>query len=89
MRTLARETCVTDTLNKGKYRIVTHDTVLRRLIKSPNLAIHRCDPAYQSDLKQILSAMTDGQCKHCTKQCRAWHSPPRQFYYVKFKINKI
>lgn len=73
-------------LSAGIYRMVTHSVVLKEVTKIPNVKILALQEAYTSDLKSILSAMTNRKCKKCKKRCMAYRAKPRKFYKVKFQV---
>lgn len=75
-------------LPPGRYRALTHETVLRRLRAMENASIITATPAYTADLARIRSRMTGGRCKHCKQKCPFPQdtSVKRQFYFVTFQV---
>lgn len=75
-------------LTPGKYRAITHDTILRRLKRMKNARSIVAKPVYLSNMKSIYAAMTGKRCKKCKEPCPflAQREQSRQFYDVKFEI---
>jgi len=75
-------------LEPGRYKTLTHDTVLHRLRRMQNARDIVVKPAYMSDMKSICAAMTGKRCKKCKEPCPflAQRETPRQFYLVTFEI---
>ena len=84
--TLAHESDIAACLPSGRYRTLTHETVVLRVQRTAGVQVQSCRPVYKMDLHHILTAMTGGACKRCTKKCSAWKAPARQFYDLKFTI---
>lgn len=77
-------------LPPGRYKALTHDTVLRRLQRMSNARDIMAKPAYMANMAAICSAMTAKRCKTCKGNCPflAQRETQRQFYYVTFEITK-
>lgn len=95
MRGLIREQyTLIDAIPPGRYKAITHDTVMRRIEAADELFIKQCRPVGMGDLKSIQARMRAGKgCSCCLqkKNCRyeSMISARRQFYYVEFeKIEK-
>lgn len=71
---------------EGRYRALTHETVIRQLLRCPGITEWRQRPAYQADMRAILMWMSGGKCRRCVARCRAYRAIPRQFYLVEFSI---
>lgn len=85
---VAEQTKLPAALEPGKYKTLTHDTVLNRLRRMRNARDIVAKPAYIADMKSICSAMTGKRCKKCKEPCPffAQRETPRQFYLVTFEI---
>lgn len=76
-------------LEPGRYRAVTHDTVLRRLRRMENARNLVVTPVYMADMKRIHAAMVGKRCKKCRERCPfPAQDTPRQFYDIRFEIIK-
>lgn len=78
-----------DALTPGRYRTVTHETVLRRLRCMENASIRSIQYAYTANMAGIYDTMTGGRCRHCTAPCLFYKAAEkeRQFYFVVFDIS--
>lgn len=76
-------------LRPGRYRAITHDTVIRRLKRIETARILSCVPCYTASMEKIYAAMTGGKCKKCKQPCRYYANAKvtRQFYFVVFQID--
>lgn len=72
----------------GKYRAITHETVLRRIERMPDAVIESTRTVYKADMAATLNALTGGACKKCRKECpvKFGRQIRRQFYDVRFSI---
>jgi hypothetical protein len=76
-------------LEPGRYKAVTHDTVLRRLRRMENARNLVVTPVYMADMKRIHAAMVGKRCKKCRERCPfPAQDTPRQFYDIRFEIIK-
>lgn len=78
---------------QGQYKVITHETVLRRLKQLQNVAIISCVPIGMDTLEHTIKHMHCGiRCNRCmqNKNCRFGRMicAPRQFYYVTFHLQK-
>lgn len=73
---------------EGRYRALTHETVIRQLRRCPGITEWRQRPAYQADMRTILMSMSGGKCRRCAARCRAFRAAPRQFYLIEFRIGR-
>lgn len=71
----------------GKYQVITHETVLRRLERSERICVESAKPIYKGTLQPILKAQSHNRCRHCKAPCSAWNAPARQFYLVRFQVH--
>jgi hypothetical protein len=85
---IAEQTRLPAALAPGKYRTLTHDTVLRRLRQLQNAQDISAKPAYTAGMNSIRCAMTANRCKKCKEPCPfpPQGMTPRQFYLVTFEI---
>lgn len=74
-------------LPPGKYRAVTHETIIRHMRPSDGLFILRSIPAYRADLNGLQARLLG--CKRCPLRaaCPIWTlgKTERQFYFIEFK----
>lgn len=75
-------------LPPGRYRALTHATVLRRLRAMETAVEVAAVPVYKLSLAGIRAQMTGGRCKHCKGRCPFPQDDgtARQFYLVSFRI---
>lgn len=85
---VAEQTKLPAALEPGRYKTLTHDTVLNRLRRMQNARDIVAKPAYMANMKSICAAMTGKRCKNCKEPCPflAQREKLRQFYLVTFKI---
>lgn len=77
-----------DNIPAGKYQALTHETVLRQLEQSARISVKSVTPAYMGSLKSVLSAQSHNRCRRCKAPCGSWNAPQRQFYLVRFRVQK-
>lgn len=75
-------------LPNGRYRVLSHETVLRRVRRTPGVCILKEMPMGKQDMKKTLNYMTHNRCKTCPEKCNAWRSEPREYYDVMFEITE-
>lgn len=82
------QTALPAALGPGRYRAVTHETILRRLEQMEGVVILRKEFAYSMPMTGIYHTMTHGRCRRCPKPCRVYSSAqtPHPFFYVLFEI---
>lgn len=90
LRALAREPYILpDRIPPGRYRTVTHDTVLRRIETADGLRLLRVKSLGIDNLKSIHGRMRGSDCRRCAHKdnCRFSRmiEEPRQFYYIEFE----
>ncbi len=86
---LADQRRLPEALEPGKYRTLTHDTILNRLRQMDNVEILACKPAYVATLEATLSGAVQGRCSHCSNRCPfPGRHQLRQFYDVRFLVRK-
>ena len=83
---LLRDKAALEQLPSGIYKTITHDGVLNVLRSSNRIQLISVTPAYKADLRSILRMQSGKRCRRCKSRCKAWNSPPRQFYVVEFTI---
>lgn len=75
-------------LTPGSYRALTHDTILCRLRRMPNVDICSCTPVYVATLEDTVSMAVRGRCRHCKERCPfPGLKKPRTFYDVCFQVS--
>lgn len=72
----------------GKYQAITHETVLRQLEYDRRIFVESARPIYKGTLHPILQAQSHKRCRRCKETCSAWNAPERQFYLVRFRVNR-
>ena len=78
-----------EALLPGRYRALTHETILGRLRRLPHVEIQSCRRAYVATMEATVSRAVKGRCRHCTDGCPfLGRSHPRQFYDVRFLVKK-
>lgn len=72
----------------GRYRAITHESVLHRITAIPVAVIENAKPVYMADMSAMLNYLTNGRCRKCSHSCPAvfGSKDKRQFYDVKFTI---
>ncbi len=90
MCTLVKEQrTLIDAIPVGKYRAVTHDTVVRRIEAADSLQLRRIELLGLDNLSGIRRHMRGCNCHRCKlkKNCRFFQmiQKNRQFYYVEFE----
>jgi len=72
----------------GKYRAITHETIILRLQSMPEAQIENIKPIYQGNMSANLNYMTKKKCRRCQQPCPAaiGRRTERQFFDVKFSI---
>lgn len=90
IRALVREqAALPAALRPGRYRAITHDTVIRRLQRMPNANILIIKPAYTASMEAVYAAMTGRKCRKCEHSCQYLKTAQtlRTFYFVGFQID--
>lgn len=75
-------------LPNGRYRVLTHQGVLKRIHRTVGAHISNEVVLGQKRLRSTLNFMTRGRCRRCSKKCAAWNTPPRDWLYVEFEITQ-
>lgn len=76
-------------LTPGRYRALTHSTILERLERMDNVSILSSSPAYVATLEDTISSTVGRQCHLCQERCPfRGRALPRQFYDVRWEIRK-
>lgn len=77
-------------LATGRYRAVTHETILRRLETMSSVKDVIIIDIGQKSLEKIVDRMLGGRCRSCTRPCPIEQARKRKrpFYYVEFTIKK-
>lgn len=86
---LCREqTALPAALGPGRYRAVTHETILHRLEQMEGVVLLRKEFAYSMPMTGIYHTMTHGRCRHCPKPCGVYSAAqnPRPFFFVVFQV---
>lgn len=75
-------------LTPGRYRTLTHDTILLRLQGMANVKILSCHPAYVATLEHTISQIVRGRCRRCSVRCPfPGRTRLRTFYDIKFQVS--
>lgn len=53
----------------GRYRTLTHDTIVVRLQGMANVKILSCRPAYTATLEHTILHVVRGRCRGCAERC--------------------
>lgn len=53
----------------GRYRALTHDTIVARLQGMANVKILSCRPAYTATLEHTILHVVWGRCRGCAERC--------------------
>lgn len=78
-----------EALLPGRYRALTHETILGRLRRLPHVEIQSCRRAYVATMEVTVSRAAKGRCRRCTDGCPfLGRSHPHQFYDVRFLVKK-
>lgn len=74
----------------GRYRAITHETILNRLEMLDNLKNVKVVYIGEQSLERVVRQMMGGRCRHCHQPCpiQLARTKKRPFYYVQFTIKK-
>ncbi len=87
-RSLAHTGDLNAFLPNGTYRVLSHESVLRRVRRTPGAHILKETPMGKQDMKKTLGYITSNRCKKCREKCSAWRTEPREYYDVMFEITE-
>lgn len=74
-------------LTPGRYRALTHDTIVARLQGMANVKILNSCPAYVATLEATISGAMRGRCKRCSIRCPfPRRQQLRRFYDIRFQV---
>jgi len=86
IRLYIQENNLIETLSEGRYQAITHEVFVKRIKNNKRINITTCKAAHVATLQSILLSITKKRCKTCERKCKAWNTPARQFYLVKFTV---
>lgn len=71
----------------GRYRALTHDTIVARLQGMANVRILSCRPAYTATLECTIRHVVCGRCRRCAERCPfPGRTRLRTFFDVEFLV---
>lgn len=84
---LTEQQSLPDALTPGRYRALTHETILHRLQRMPGVTILSCRLAYVATLEETINQAMGKRCRHCAQRCPfPGRCKPRQFYDVRWEV---
>lgn len=73
----------------GRYKVITHDTVLRRIEAADELHVCNVIPLGQDNLMSLHAQMRGANCRRCSHKRNCRYLPMiqeyRQFYFIEFE----